>query len=146
MLVDFYEVLGVAPTASAAQVRAAYQAAALASHPDKCTKGGAAARFQWVQRAWEVLREERSRAEYDTARGTEVGHVSEEVRAEDMEACTCEGGAGGLRWACRCGGAFSLPVAALIPRLGDGSSHVAVVVICDGCSLRVRVLGPPPPA
>jgi diphthamide biosynthesis protein 4 len=139
MLVDFYEVLGVAPTASAAQVRAAYQAAALASHPDKAGCTGAA-RFQWVQRAWEVLREERSRAEYDTARGTELGHVSEEVRAEDMDGAE-EGE--GLRWACRCGGAFTLPVVALIPCLGDGSNHVAVIVSCDGCSLRIRVLGPP---
>jgi prenyl protein peptidase len=47
----------------------------------------------------------------------------------------------GLRWACRCGGAFTLPVVALIPCLGDGSSHVAVIVSCDGCSLRIRVLG-----
>jgi hypothetical protein len=69
-------------------------------------------------------------------------YMSEEVRAEDMDGAE-EGE--GLRWACRsagCGGAFTLPVVALIPCLGDGSSHDAVIVSCDGCSLRIRVLGP----
>ena len=44
----WYDVLGVAPTSSSDDIRAAHRLASKASHPDA---GGSAARFQLVQQA-----------------------------------------------------------------------------------------------
>lgn len=63
--VDYYEVLGVSPTASDAEVKAAYHKAIRATHPDS---GGTAALFRLVQEAGETLTDQQRRAEYDTAR------------------------------------------------------------------------------
>ena len=57
-----YAALGVGPNASPEQLRAAYRAAVLRLHPDKAAagSGGAAARFQDVQLAWEVRVQQRA--------------------------------------------------------------------------------------
>jgi hypothetical protein len=57
-----YEVLGVAATASAAEVRAAYRQAARDHHPDF---GGDALRMQDLNAAWHVLGDPVRRAAYD---------------------------------------------------------------------------------
>jgi hypothetical protein len=58
-----YQALGCSRTASQAELKAAFQAAALRLHPDKqaaSSEGGAAAaaaaqqQYQWVQEAWQV--------------------------------------------------------------------------------------------
>lgn len=63
--VDHYGALGVAPGADAAAVRAAHRAAVKRHHPDV---GGDPERFRAIQRAWEVLGSEESRALYDAER------------------------------------------------------------------------------
>ncbi len=62
---DFYSILQVGPTATAAEIRAAYRRAALACHPDK---GGRADHFHNVVRAFETLSNEAIRASYDCRR------------------------------------------------------------------------------
>jgi hypothetical protein len=62
MVATHYEVLGVAPSATADQVRAAYRAAARDHHPDA---GGDAGRMQAVNAAWRVLGDPVRRAAYD---------------------------------------------------------------------------------
>lgn len=57
-----YEILGVARTATLAEIKVAYRKAARDSHPDL---GGSAERFKQVQRAYQVLADEQSRARYD---------------------------------------------------------------------------------
>ena len=64
---DFYSVLGLSPSASAAEVRAAYRRAALEAHPDR--PGGDGARFRSLGRAYAVLSDGARRAEYDARRG-----------------------------------------------------------------------------
>lgn len=59
---SYYEVLGVASGASAAEVRDAYRRAARASHPDV---GGDPARMSDVNAAWRVLGDPARRAAYD---------------------------------------------------------------------------------
>jgi hypothetical protein len=61
---SLYDLLGVAPDASAADVRAAYRRAARAHHPDRHGEQ-AATRMAAVNAAWEVLGDPRRRAEYD---------------------------------------------------------------------------------
>jgi len=57
-----YEVLGIPPQASAAEVRAAYRAAARSVHPDA---GGSPVAMQAVNAAWRVLGDPGRRAAYD---------------------------------------------------------------------------------
>lgn len=61
-----YAVLGLSPSATADQVRAAYRAKAKQVHPDR--PGGSAAGFVAVRQAYEVLRDPARRAELDRAR------------------------------------------------------------------------------
>ncbi|RYG44984.1 J domain-containing protein, partial [archaeon] len=65
---DYYELLGVERGAPVAAIRRAYLSRARQAHPDKaaCSPQAAEdARFVAVQRAWEVLRDECTRAAYD---------------------------------------------------------------------------------
>jgi curved DNA-binding protein CbpA len=131
-----YEVLQLSPAATAEEVRAAYHARALACHPDK---GGSAAAFQAVQRAWEALGGARARAEYDAALAARAAAaaaaaavpVCEEVRVGELE--LAPGGGGARRHACRCGEGFAVPPAQLAGGQGD-------LVNCSGCSLYIRLL------
>lgn len=61
---DHYAVLGVAPTATTAEVRAAYKRKALALHPDRNAEADPTA-FQAVANAYEVLGDTARRREYD---------------------------------------------------------------------------------
>ncbi|KAK9822998.1 hypothetical protein WJX81_004158 [Elliptochloris bilobata] len=121
-----YAALGVGPDASPEQLRAAYRAAVLRLHPDKAAAGGsgAAAGFQDVQLAWEVLRSEQGRVAYDRrvvlgALQAELA-VAEQVDLDDMH--------------CRCGGEFWLAEGDLRE---DADS---LLVPCSTCSACIRVL------
>eukprot|EP00429_Kryptoperidinium_foliaceum_P059549 CAMPEP_0176089348 /NCGR_PEP_ID=MMETSP0120_2-20121206/44747_1 /TAXON_ID=160619 /ORGANISM="Kryptoperidinium foliaceum, Strain CCMP 1326" /LENGTH=365 /DNA_ID=CAMNT_0017423227 /DNA_START=17 /DNA_END=1112 /DNA_ORIENTATION=+ len=78
-----YEVLGIAPSATQADVQKAFKLRALRVHPDKNPGDeGAKAAFQELQRAYEVLRDPERRKRYDEL-GEESGDdslVSEVVR------------------------------------------------------------------
>ncbi|WP_395638966.1 J domain-containing protein [Pseudolysinimonas sp.] len=58
-----YTVLGVAPTASEAELRRAYRVKLRETHPDT---GGSAVQFHRVQRAWEQVGTAEARAAYDS--------------------------------------------------------------------------------
>jgi hypothetical protein len=60
-----YEVLGVAATVSDAELKRAYRRQLRLAHPDT---GGSAARFDAVQRAWELVSTPERRAAYDRGR------------------------------------------------------------------------------
>lgn len=65
---DPYETLGISPTADAETIKTAYRKAARLHHPDRNPSPNAAARFQEVQAAYELLSDESRRADYDALR------------------------------------------------------------------------------
>ncbi|KAJ8603733.1 hypothetical protein CTAYLR_000242 [Chrysophaeum taylorii] len=72
--VDYYDLLSVGVDADEATIKKAYYKKARACHPDKC--GGdpqAAARFQKLSHAYQVLSDKRLRAAYDAGGADAVG-------------------------------------------------------------------------
>jgi DnaJ domain len=68
-----YDILGVAPTASASEIKAAYRQLAMQYHPDKTPGANKAVqrlieeKFKEVQEAYDTLKDSAKRAEYDAA-------------------------------------------------------------------------------
>lgn len=63
-MLDPYAVLGVPPTASADEVRAAYRRLAIRHHPDKNASPDSAVRFRALREAYETLLHRRPGATY----------------------------------------------------------------------------------
>ncbi len=69
---DYYKLLGVAKTASAAEIKKAYRKLALKYHPDKNNGDKAAeAKFKEVNEAYAVLSDSEKRQQYDAYGSTE---------------------------------------------------------------------------
>ncbi len=71
MTSDYYEILGVAPSAENVVIRAAYRALIRHYHPDTNQDPEAQARARAITEAYRVLRNPDSRADYDVARAAE---------------------------------------------------------------------------
>lgn len=66
MAKDYYEILGVSKNADAKELKSAYRKLAMKYHPDKNPDDKeAVAKFQEVNNAYEVLKDEQKRAAYD---------------------------------------------------------------------------------
>jgi len=62
---DYYEILGVKKTATAAEIKSAYRKLALKHHPDKNKEKDAEEKFKAINQAYEVLSDEKKRQTYD---------------------------------------------------------------------------------
>lgn len=65
---DYYEILGVKPEATEADIKAAYRKLARKYHPDKNKDAGAEEKFKAVNEANDVLRDKDKRRAYDELR------------------------------------------------------------------------------
>lgn len=65
---DYYEILGVKPDASEADIKAAYRKLARKYHPDKNKDAGAEEKFKAINEANEVLKDAEKRRSYDQLR------------------------------------------------------------------------------
>lgn len=62
---DYYQTLGVEPSASDAEIKTAYRRLARKYHPDVSKETGAEERFKAVNEAYEVLKDRDKRTQYD---------------------------------------------------------------------------------
>ncbi|CAL9127194.1 unnamed protein product [Musa textilis] len=151
-----YEILSVEEHASYDEIRASYKAAILNSHPDKLHKKSDAYSdhqrdFLDVQKAWEVLSDSMSRANYDKelqsmrqelevpANEIELGDMSVESVGDFLE----------LFYECTCGDYFSITWSELkeMGIIMDKESvevhsstvslPASVLIPCGSCSLKV---------
>lgn len=68
---DYYDVLGVAKTASAAELKSAYRKLALEWHPDRNKTAEAETRFKEINEAYQVLSDPKKKQTYD-----QFGHAA----------------------------------------------------------------------
>lgn len=85
---DYYDILGIAKQASAAEIKSAYRKKALEFHPDKNKSADAEAKFKEVNEAYEVLKDPQKKQMYDS-----YGHAAFDPRSGFGGG----GGAGGFR-------------------------------------------------
>jgi curved DNA-binding protein len=65
---DYYDILGVKPDASEAEIKSAYRKLARKYHPDKNKDAGAEEKFKAINEANEVLKDAEKRRSYDQVR------------------------------------------------------------------------------
>jgi curved DNA-binding protein len=93
---DFYEVLGVARSASQDEIQRAYRKLARAHHPDVNSDPGAEERFKDISGAYDVLSDPQTRRRYD-AFGPDFRQVPDDVDPEAWRRSQAGGGTGRAR-------------------------------------------------
>jgi DnaJ-class molecular chaperone len=68
---DYYDILGVSKSASAADIKSAYRKSAMKYHPDRNKETGAEAKFKEINEAYEILSDEQKKTTYD-----QYGHAA----------------------------------------------------------------------
>jgi curved DNA-binding protein CbpA len=88
-MADYYQLLGVSPQASVAEVRQAYARLAREKHPDRfrdeAEKQRAQREFQDITTAFNALANPKSRQEYDASRDRPVPRTAEEIATDAYE-------------------------------------------------------------
>lgn len=62
---NLYNILGVSPVSTLAEIKKAYRSLAMRHHPDRNAHPGSTVRFNAIKSAYELLSDPKKRAEYD---------------------------------------------------------------------------------
>ncbi|RAL53607.1 hypothetical protein DM860_012222 [Cuscuta australis] len=166
-----YDILGVKEDASYEDIRTVYRSAILTFHPDKLHDNSSSSEpshhskhevtknaFLDIQKAWEILSDQRSRAAYDIelCAMRQDAATAEDVGFDDLKIEASGGdddGVFALSYPCRCGDFYvidSLDLTNMGYPLVKGRREmfietskdlpVSVVLPCGSCSLKVRLL------
>jgi len=142
---DHFQVLGVTPSASALEIKAAYHAKARKFHPDRATMSSSTPdeTFVQIQQAWECLNDETRRQKYQQQLHLQKSRLTQRYSSAiplQMEDCTreeIEKDEMGLLYTCRCG--CTLEVTPLDPEEEENGpedeEHPPHIVECPDCSL-----------
>lgn len=80
---DYYQVLGISPTADFDTIRKAFRGKVMECHPDR---GGSHTAMVLVNEAWEVLSKPELRSRYDAARTYAGDHAAQQAAEADAKA------------------------------------------------------------
>lgn len=135
---DFYSLLGIARSATQAEIRSAYLKGARQHHPDK-QAGGNDDYIQRLNEAHATLSDANLRRQYDQqlqGRGStsNSSRLTAEVDLDSFESVESAGESdlATFQYPCRCGGGFYIDE----EQLQNGQDIIA----CSGCSEQIRVL------
>jgi len=76
---NLYDLLGVSPSASDAEIKKAYRRLAMEFHPDRNPDPAALAKFQEVSAAYDVLSNDTRRARYDATGATDDNNDDQQL-------------------------------------------------------------------
>lgn len=157
---DYYETLGLEPSAGEAEIKTAYRRLARKYHPDVSKEAGAEDKFKAVNEAYEALRDPAKRSAYDQLRargyrpGDEVhpppgGFGGGQGGGGDFEEIFAGGGAGGgfsdffenLFGRGKSAGGYAGNARSAPPPRGDTRARLAVSLetVFEGGSVRISV-------
>lgn len=133
---DHYSILGVAKTATQAEIRGAYLQGARQHHPDKSGGSNNDSYIQRLNEAHATLSNPTLRASYDESLQGQfnLGRVTAEVDLDSFEVMESQHGSDSATfyYPCRCGNGFYIDE----QQLQNGQDIVA----CTGCSEQIRIL------
>ncbi|MCX6740299.1 MAG: DnaJ domain-containing protein [Candidatus Parcubacteria bacterium] len=69
---DLYEIMGITPNASLAEIKKAYRALALQNHPDHNPSDDAKTKWAQIQKAYEILADPVKKLEYDQGKKSAI--------------------------------------------------------------------------
>jgi len=142
---DYYQILGVSPSATYTDVKRAFQQLALQYHPDKLlkrpldelesdavTSSDISSKFLLVSRAWKVLGNADSRREYDAAWYQRC--IAQDLPVQDVidvDEFVADASGTYYEYPCRCGSDYQLTALQL--------SFQVDYVSCPSCSLCMKL-------
>ena len=129
---NLYEILGLSSNASYEEIKAAYFAAVLRFHPDKLNGNDDFEKFTQVQNAWETLRDESLRQEYnkELRSKSQVMEIPRHTIKVELSDTICDND--GVYFVCRCSDRIKFH--------RSGFDMLGSIACCNSCSTYFEIV------